>query len=467
MRQSDEIRPAHAIMAGQLLKCSEVLNNWNIRRAAVMLPVAGDAFATLVWSGGPAPGSVVLDGRCSVEIQGDRLLVRRLGKTVLFRAAPGGPCLETWGSCLRNVLSSNTPSRSVATSDYDTEKAALRRPDAALSIHELTKAQRTRLQDLMAHDERACTIGVTNTIASAVIATRFPEHYWLWHVAKAFVYIPWRYVRFRRIRAQLYLLDWCYVITWLINIGALVALFNPAPVSRSFIIAGFAMASGPLAWSVFVFRNSLVFHDVDNMTSVFIHLSPLLLFWTLRWGAGFGPSVVAHAWPGVFDVCPDLPAADACLTSWEGVLWCSACTAALPQFVLSPTAFYLCWAVPYLVIVLWWLGPWTQRTGHEVLYDYFAKVQPRLVASFQKWLGPCVGHALAPRLGYMLLHFVSVISFGATSFLLWHSFVLHTAFSVCIVVCAAHNGSTYSFRVFAFRYAQAQLAAHPEIVGDG
>ena len=67
----------------------------------------------------------------------------------------------------------------------------------------------------------------------------------------------------------------------------------------------------------FVFRNSLVFHDVDNMTSVFIHLSPALLFWRIRWGAGMGPGVVNAHWH-LFDVCDDYAAADACVQSPDG-----------------------------------------------------------------------------------------------------------------------------------------------------
>jgi len=39
----------------------------------------------------------------------------------------------------------------------------------------------------------------------------------------------------------------------------------------------FGIANGPLAWATYIFRNSLVFHDVDKMTSVYIHVLPLFL----------------------------------------------------------------------------------------------------------------------------------------------------------------------------------------------
>ena len=45
----------------------------------------------------------------------------------------------------------------------------------------------------------------------------------------------------------------------------------------------FALANGPLAWSVLAFSNSLVFHNREHMTSAFIHMSPMILTLGLRW----------------------------------------------------------------------------------------------------------------------------------------------------------------------------------------
>ena len=43
----------------------------------------------------------------------------------------------------------------------------------------------------------------------------------------------------------------------------------------------FGIANGPLAWATYIFRNSLVFHDLDKMTSVYIHVLPLFLTYGL------------------------------------------------------------------------------------------------------------------------------------------------------------------------------------------
>ena len=106
----------------------------------------------------------------------------------------------------------------------------------------------------MRHDELACTAGVSNAFVTAILAFRWPMHFWLWHLVKTFVLVPWRYVRFKATKSELYLLDWCYVVSWLINGLALFAvLVNGAEygsLNRELVRAGFAMASGRArAWS--------------------------------------------------------------------------------------------------------------------------------------------------------------------------------------------------------------------------
>jgi hypothetical protein len=47
-----------------------------------------------------------------------------------------------------------------------------------------------------------------------------------------------------------------------------------APQDPYLFEATFMLANGPVLWAVLAWRNSLVFHDGEKMTSVFIHLIP-------------------------------------------------------------------------------------------------------------------------------------------------------------------------------------------------
>lgn len=121
-----------------------------------------------------------------------------------------------------------------------------------------------------------------------------------------------------------------------------------ADYNKPLIRAAFAMACGPLAWSIYVFRNSIVFHDIEHSTSVFIHLFPFLLLWSLKWGAAHGPS--AARFGDMIRVCDDeieYLEADACMETFRGLLWCDACAAPPSDFLIPPIICYLCvWAIP-------------------------------------------------------------------------------------------------------------------------
>ena len=45
----------------------------------------------------------------------------------------------------------------------------------------------------------------------------------------------------------------------------------------------FAFSMGPLLWSILAFRNSLVYHSLDKVTSLFLHLFPACVCVANRW----------------------------------------------------------------------------------------------------------------------------------------------------------------------------------------
>ena len=56
------------------------------------------------------------------------------------------------------------------------------------------------------------------------------------------------------------------------------------------------VSNGPLAWACVMLHNAIVFHDVENIASCFIHYTPGILSYTLRWHA----AKMAVDYPGVF-----------------------------------------------------------------------------------------------------------------------------------------------------------------------
>lgn len=69
---------------------------------------------------------------------------------------------------------------------------------------------------------------------------------------------------------------------------------------RTAFIAYWGLANGPLAFAAVLLKNSLIFHDILNLASCFIHLTPCSTTWTMRWNY----DRYEETFPGIFDI-PD------------------------------------------------------------------------------------------------------------------------------------------------------------------
>lgn len=92
------------------------------------------------------------------------------------------------------------------------------------------------------------------------------------------IFVPLRWIYYRYKKWHYYLLDFCYYAN---TIFIIMLLFYPS--NEKLFMVCFSFAEGPLAWALIVWRCSLVFNSVDKIVSVFIHLLPGLVFFTIRW----------------------------------------------------------------------------------------------------------------------------------------------------------------------------------------
>eukprot|EP01062_Namystynia_karyoxenos_P036412 TRINITY_DN26521_c0_g1_i1.p1 TRINITY_DN26521_c0_g1~~TRINITY_DN26521_c0_g1_i1.p1 ORF type:complete len:428 (+),score=123.25 TRINITY_DN26521_c0_g1_i1:72-1286(+) len=317
------------------------------------------------------------------------------------------------------------------------------------------KAELRRLAKATLTDRLGFCVGVGDLVITAFFIGRWPENFWILHIAKAVVLLSWRFTRFRQTGCEWYLMDFCYFVEYLavifcglawlrVEYGLETPLFQW---NAEIVRAGFAVSSGPLAWSVLIFRNSIVFHDIDHMTSVFIHVSPPLLFWCIRWGAGMGPMVVQKRWPNMFVVCPDGDMADVDQCASLLVPWCHACPADWNSFTYWPLGFWAGWALIYVLVVFVIFKRHIQTAGKETLYDHVARSKPQ-----KEFLEVFPDYPGVRKAAYMFLHLLSLITFGALGAVFWHSFVAHTLFLLGMLGWATKNGAGYFFKVFAHKY---------------
>ncbi|KAI8497703.1 hypothetical protein Bbelb_243550 [Branchiostoma belcheri] len=80
-----------------------------------------------------------------------------------------------------------------------------------------------------------------------------------------------------------WLIPYYFAVSAPVLIGLRLYLYWAAPAEPRVFQIVFAIANGPLVIAVFFFRNSIVFHSIDRMTSVFIHSLPAYVTYGVRW----------------------------------------------------------------------------------------------------------------------------------------------------------------------------------------
>ena len=354
---------------------------------------------------------------------------------------------------------------------------------AALTKRVFSEEQVKSIYELSLWDQRRWTLGVFMILTNAIVAARWPEHYWILYLMQGIILVPLRFLRFRRKNEELLLLDFCYVVSLFALLWTILALarFGSSAGSESALTrfdksalrAGFSYSCGALAWSVVIFKNAAIFHSVDHLTSLFIHLSPALHFYCLRWGSGMGPGASQAAWPGLFRVChldtedddsldsepaATYDSADACTLH----AWCDeGCPASFFDMVLMPALIYCGWALPSFIFLFVAPPRCIEARGKETLFSFIVQdkdMSRSLICVPEK---PRILRPLA----YQAQHFATICIFSCSTLVLWHSFWVHTLMIVYLAFVAVSNSSAYMFRHFSVRYAEQKLClAHPDTI---
>jgi hypothetical protein len=87
-----------------------------------------------------------------------------------------------------------------------------------------------------------------------------------------------RYAHYYSLGWHYYISDFCYYV----NALTLYLIMCDSKNDRLIKVC-FFFCEGAVAVSIKLFRNTLVFHKIDTLTSLFIHLLPMLLMYHIRW----------------------------------------------------------------------------------------------------------------------------------------------------------------------------------------
>jgi len=285
------------------------------------------------------------------------------------------------------------------------------------------RAESTAKRAVKAADKLYFVLGVLNVALTAYLVGAAPQYFHLWHTPKALFLVSLRWWTFMKEGKHWLLADFCY---WANLIGLVFLWVFP---SNALLFQIFFMVSnGPVAWSVLAFNQSLVFHSHAHMTSVFLHFSPIIVSWALRWRQ---PPNAA------FVVC-DTDAG--CWRHPLGLWWD------------GTRYFYLPWIVGYYLLVYIVLGDFLKRNAYQTLFDRVTTSGPSAKIFRLLFRRSGVAGPLAQRAVYMSVHLVfGMVTMGLAT-IYWYSYFAHSAFLVTIFAASVYNAAGYYFTVFAQRY---------------
>ncbi|KAI1789008.1 hypothetical protein LXA43DRAFT_600403 [Ganoderma leucocontextum] len=271
-------------------------------------------------------------------------------------------------------------------------------------------------------------LGVMSLLLTALLFGMAPEWLHVAYTVQAAYYLPMRVYMYKKRAWHYFLFDLCYYI----NVLNLVFIWA-MPDSPALFVACYCLSLGSLASAVITWRNSLVFHDWDKVTSLFIHIYPPLVF-----------SVIRHYYPDAKQRFPALRD--------------------VPQ--MQPFRALLLSSIIYLI---WQLLYWKY-----VLIDRRAKVQSgQRITSFTWLLNDkrgAIGHALAKippaqrEISFMagqLLY--SIITELPAVFILYDSAFWSSAYILLLFAVSVWNGGGFYIEVFGRKFERELEALRKEL----
>ncbi|TEB35472.1 hypothetical protein FA13DRAFT_1684064 [Coprinellus micaceus] len=132
--------------------------------------------------------------------------------------------------------------------------------------------------------------GVSNLLFTALMFGLAPQWVHISYTVQGLYLLPLRFYQYKKRDWHYFLFDLCYFVT-ILNF----VYFWIFPSSTVLFIACYCLSHGSLASAVITWRNSLVFHDQDKITSLFIHIYAPLAF-----------TVIRHFYPGAEERFPAL-----------------------------------------------------------------------------------------------------------------------------------------------------------------
>ena len=267
-----------------------------------------------------------------------------------------------------------------------------------------------------------------------------------------------RYYMYKKRAWQYFLIDFCYAVNFLAVLSMVVL-----PSNRVLFEITFVAANGQVLIAILAWRNSLVFHSLDKVTTLFIHAFPPMYTWAERWYGRFRDGAgVCSGSKALFAGFLDFSALDA-----ETDPSAPPCSLTMTTALGWPILAYMVWQVLYLVKT-------ELLDGDRISQDPSLLTSSRWFITARKGMLYNAALSVARATGlngpdehfewstvkgkavFVVSQLIYTIVTMLPAKLMYESWAVHSLVLVAILANSLWNGASYYFEVFSLQY-QARL----------
>lgn len=289
-------------------------------------------------------------------------------------------------------------------------------------IYHDTEAKRLR-------DKITFAISVCSICITTLLTFRFPQWIPLYYTIHFLCLITYRVWVYKSKQWHYFFFDLCYFVNALILLYLWVF-----PSSTLLFSVIFTLTNGPVIWAIVTWRNSLVFHSIDKVTSVFIHLFPALVIYVLRWLPELHtrPEIALVLQDTHYSAVSDLPT-----MGW----WYT---------INVSTVSFLIWQISYVLFVIIGRGEKIKSGARTASYSTLLTENEKS-KSFILDLA-CIFGVKYKLYMFLLWQFLYSLGTCALTYFYYQSFLLHTICIAVMFIMSVWNGATYYIDAFSNRH---------------
>ena len=156
--------------------------------------------------------------------------------------------------------------------------------DERKRIRDLIKEKKESPKVIKLADKLLFTMGVLNISGAQYYILNEPHNFVHFYTVIMTILMIVRIPSFNFTNQEYFLFDFCYftIMNSALYLTIMPFLITSKELWTLYHNVLYISTNGPLYWAIILWGNSLVFHDYDRMSSVYIHILPGMLFYSLQ-----------------------------------------------------------------------------------------------------------------------------------------------------------------------------------------